>query len=131
MPCADAVTPTTARISSSAAPGLPPGNVENSLCSVPLPTVPVYVLPKIILGLFGAIHNISVYFYATFVVFVPARIRLLKLDDSAPNTDRHGLRPVTCAQLLHDVFDVNLDRLFGNKELLGNVAVSVSARDLA
>jgi hypothetical protein len=42
MPSVAAVGPTTARINSRAAPGLPPGNVENSLCSVPLPTVPVY-----------------------------------------------------------------------------------------
>jgi len=36
-PCAEAMAPTTTRIRSSADPGLPPGNVENSLCSVILP----------------------------------------------------------------------------------------------
>jgi hypothetical protein len=36
-PCAVAMAPTTTRIKSSADPGLPPGNVENSLCSVVLP----------------------------------------------------------------------------------------------
>ena len=36
-PCAEAMAPTTTRINSSAVPGLPPGNVENSLCSDVLP----------------------------------------------------------------------------------------------
>jgi hypothetical protein len=36
-PCAEAIAPTTTLINNSAVPGLPPGNVENSLCSEVLP----------------------------------------------------------------------------------------------
>src|SRR5579862_3201468 len=39
-PCAEAIAPTTTRINNSAVPGLPPGNVENSLCSLGLPDNP-------------------------------------------------------------------------------------------
>ena len=33
----------------------------------------------------------------------------LQLDNSAAHSDRNRLRPVTGAQLVHNVFDVNLD----------------------
>jgi hypothetical protein len=34
------------------------------------------------------------------------------MDDSAPYRDRHSLRAITGSQLLHNVLDVDLDRLF-------------------
>jgi hypothetical protein len=54
----------------------------------------------------------------------------LELDDSAANADGHCLRAIACSQLLHDVLDVNLYCFFGDEELLSDVSIPVSARDL-
>lgn len=54
----------------------------------------------------------------------------LQFDDSAAEPNRYGLRPVTCPQLFHDVFDVNLDRFFGNEKLFRDVAIPVSPGNL-
>ena len=54
----------------------------------------------------------------------------LELDDSPPDRDRDGFRPVAGSELLHDVLDVDLDRLFGDEQVLGDVPVPVPSRDL-
>src|SRR5688572_29059310 len=55
--------------------------------------------------------------------------RELQLDDAAPHADGDGVGAVAGPQFLHDVLDVDLDRLFRDEELLGDVAVPVPARD--
>jgi len=54
----------------------------------------------------------------------------LEVNDAAANADRNRLGSIVGAQFFHDVFDVHFDRLFSNKELFRDVAVSVPARDL-
>src|SRR5262249_39996011 len=53
-----------------------------------------------------------------------------ELDDPATYSNGNGLGAITCAQLLHKVFDVHLHCLFGDKELLGDVALAITARNL-
>ena len=53
-----------------------------------------------------------------------------KLNDSALHGDSDRLRPVAGSKLLHDVFDVNFDGLFGDKEPFGDVAIAVAATNL-
>src|SRR5262245_4383617 len=58
------------------------------------------------------------------------RVFRLELDDAAPEGDGHRLRAVAGSELAHDVLDVHLDRLFGDEEALGDVAVAVAAGDM-
>ena len=53
------------------------------------------------------------------------------MNDSAADTDGHGLSPVAGAEFLHDVLDVNFDCFFGDEELVADIAISVAARDFA
>ena len=39
--------------------------------------------------------------------------------------------PIARAQLFHDVLEVTLDRLFGDKEPLGDIAIPISFGDVA
>src|SRR5215475_13035178 len=55
----------------------------------------------------------------------------LKLDDAAANGNSNRLRAVLRAELVHDVFDVDLDRLFGDKQDISDVLISVAAGNLA
>src|SRR5262249_410162 len=50
----------------------------------------------------------------------------LQLDDSAPYSDRHCLRAITSAKLLHDVLHVSLYGLRGDVEALANIAIASS-----
>src|SRR5262249_15377957 len=50
----------------------------------------------------------------------------LQLDDSAPYGDRHCLRSVTGAKLLHDVLHVSLYGLHRDAEALANIAIAIS-----
>src|SRR5271156_306020 len=54
-----------------------------------------------------------------------------QLDDAAADADRNSLRAVARAELIHDVFDVDLDSLFGDKKLLRDVPIPVSAGNVA
>src|SRR3954466_5337280 len=51
-------------------------------------------------------------------------------NDSAADRDRHGAGAIAGAQLLHDVLDVHLDRLLGDEQPLGDVAIPVAAGDV-
>ena len=53
------------------------------------------------------------------------------VDDTATDADRDRLRPVLCAQLVHDVADVRLDRVFGDstKAAHADVAVAITLGD--
>src|SRR5712691_9636720 len=53
-----------------------------------------------------------------------------ELDNSAPHGDRHGLSAISRAELFDDVFDVNLDSLFGDEKAFGNVLVTIAAGDV-
>ncbi len=57
------------------------------------------------------------------------RLRPFQLNDSATQADRNRLGAITSAQLLHDVLDVNLDRLLRDEEFLRNVPIPVPADD--
>src|SRR5262245_40482753 len=54
----------------------------------------------------------------------PAGSDALQVDDSAAQRNGHGLGPVICPRFLHDVLRVHLDRAFGDKETIGDVAFS-------
>src|SRR6266700_3853093 len=53
-----------------------------------------------------------------------------ELDNAAAHTDCDRLSAIACAQLLHYVFDVDLNGLFRDEQLFGNVTVTVAACDL-
>ena len=55
---------------------------------------------------------------------------LSQLDDSSPHRDCNCLSTIASAKFLHDVFDVNLDSLFGDEESFCDVAIPVTARDM-
>src|SRR5271170_7628912 len=52
------------------------------------------------------------------------------MNNSALHRDGNRLGSVAGPKLFHDVFDVDLDRLFGDEEPFTNVAVTVAATDL-
>lgn len=53
----------------------------------------------------------------------------LHLDNPAADGDSQGLRAMCRAKFLHDVLDMNLDRLFRNEETVGNFTVSIALGD--
>ena len=53
----------------------------------------------------------------------PAQPAGNQLNDAPPHRDRNGLRAVAGAELVRDVLHVNLDGLFGDRELLRDVAI--------
>ena len=53
-----------------------------------------------------------------------------KLDNSTPRSNGDGLRSVPGSQLVHDVFHMNFDSLFGYLEQLGYITIFVSGGDL-
>src|SRR5262249_29071993 len=55
---------------------------------------------------------------------------LSELNDPATHSNGDGLGTIRCPQFLHDVFDVNLHRFFGDEELLGDVTVAVTISNL-
>ena len=50
----------------------------------------------------------------------------LQVNDAAPDADGHGLRAILRTELVHDVPDVDLDGLFGDREALADVPVAVA-----
>src|SRR5579863_10159284 len=76
------------------------------------------------------------FFDTTKVVFrctsggVPPGLGGLQMNNAPADGDRNCLGAVVRAQLLHDVFDVNLDRPFRNEETLGYVTVTVALSNL-
>ena len=56
---------------------------------------------------------------------------ILQVDDSPTQADGNRLGPVTGAQFIHDVFDMDLDRFLGDEELLRDVPIAVSPGNLA
>src|SRR5690348_11803677 len=56
-------------------------------------------------------------------------VKNLHLNQAATQSDGHGLCPVARTQLFHDVLHVDLYRLFGNEEAIGDIAVSISPAD--
>src|SRR6266550_2332352 len=59
------------------------------------------------------------------------RERRLKVDDSAANGNCNSLRAIACPQLLHDVLDMNFNRLFGDEQFSADVTVAVPFGDLS
>src|ERR1700683_3684125 len=56
---------------------------------------------------------------------------LLQLNKSAARGDRHGMRPIASAKFFHDALEVNLHCFFGDEELLPDIPIPISFRDLA
>ena len=52
------------------------------------------------------------------------------MDDTAFKGNGNCLRPITCSQFLHDVFNVNLDGLLGDEQSIGNIAVAIASGNL-
>jgi hypothetical protein len=50
----------------------------------------------------------------------------LEVDDAAANTDGDGLCTIFRAELVHDVFDVDLHGLFRDRQALANVPIAVA-----
>ena len=50
----------------------------------------------------------------------------LEVDDPSAHTDADGVGAITRVQFPHDMFDVNFDGLFGDKEFFGDIPVSIS-----
>lgn len=120
--------PTAARNISRPIPGLPPGKVENNLCSGLLPlgltTVTVHNHARIAETLHRGI------FSYLFLGIGFCGFPCLQFNDSAPKSNRDRLRTIICSELVHDVLDVHLYGLFCNRELLRNVPIPVSFGNL-
>jgi len=54
----------------------------------------------------------------------------LKVNETTPRRDRHGMGPIARAQFFHDVLEVHFDRLFGDKEPLRDIAIPISTADV-
>src|SRR5437868_10860904 len=131
-----AVSPTAVRNSSRPTPGFPPGNVEkNSYCrpylldlrrsssSAPVCRVTVATEKRIP-------RNRHLFIPLLWSGRGSGGLRRSQLDDAATYGNGYRLRAITGPQLLHDVFDMNLDGLFRDEELFGNVAISIPAGDV-
>ena len=55
----------------------------------------------------------------------------LQLDDSSLHADRCGLRSIVSTQLGKDGFNSTLDGFFGDRELVGDLLISIASRDQA
>jgi hypothetical protein len=53
------------------------------------------------------------------------------VNESAARADRHNICPIGRPQLSHDVLDVKLNRLFHDKESLGDIAIPRAFGDVA
>src|SRR5216683_1099618 len=130
IPAAAAERPTAARNSSRPTPGLPPGNVEYSLCSANLPGAHKETGQLKVRGYARRLKShIAESFCTTFEVLVlcfACRIDFLELDDSAMHGNRDCLCTVAGAEFFHDVLDVDLDGFFGDKKLVGNISIAVA-----
>jgi hypothetical protein len=49
-----------------------------------------------------------------------------ELNNAAAHADGDGLRKIGCAELFQDVFNVDFYRFFGDEELVGDVAISIT-----
>src|SRR5271157_685793 len=54
----------------------------------------------------------------------------LELYDAAAHSDSDRLGAITGSELFHNVLDVDLNCLFGDEQFIGDVPVTISARDL-
>ena len=54
----------------------------------------------------------------------------LEVDDPSAYTDGDGVGAITRVQFLHDVFDVNFDGLFRDKEFFSDIPVPISIGNL-
>jgi len=127
MASAAAVSPTAARSSSRPTPGQRAGKVEKSRCRcAPSPEEVV------------CSHGTSRELVANHqrlahppnpIVVLRYPTRGSQLDDAPPNRDGDRLGTVARAELVHDVLHVHLDRLFRNRQLVGDIAIAVAAGD--
>src|ERR1700733_15882158 len=81
-------------------------------------------------------HYCVISIHPTMLLKSPSRLksalrRPLELDDPSPDSNGNRLRAGAGAQFLHDVLDVNLDRLFGDVKARRDVAIPVATRDVA
>jgi hypothetical protein len=54
----------------------------------------------------------------------------LQLDDAAPGGERHRLREIVGAQLVHDAFHMGLDGFLGDEQFRADLPIPVPRRDL-
>src|SRR5579864_2159248 len=114
------------RNSSRPAPGHPSGNAENILSSGGL-------LHNCVQSRSLA-HKMNPYcsesFRTTFEVGLDGRGFGLELNNSPAHSDGDRLRAITGAELFHDVFDMHLHSLLGDKEFVRDIPVTISAGNL-
>src|SRR5712671_946231 len=104
------------RRSSRPRPGQPSGNAENSRCNPLL--LAARSRPSSEAQNEHSRRNRDAnpcnmeYRVTTIVVEEAAALLFLQLDDAAAHRDRDGLGAIAGIEFFHDVFDVDLDRLF-------------------
>ena len=52
------------------------------------------------------------------------------MDYPAAYSDRDSFGAVAGSEFFHDVLNMSFDRFFGDEEERGNIAISISSRDL-
>ena len=95
-------------------PGQPPGNVEYSLCKPCLLRLGSIGQPRRKTNNCHRKRNPKARnLVVTLSKYSPVQgVRFSQMDDATAHRDGHGLRSVAGPQLLHNVLDMDLDRLF-------------------
>src|ERR1700691_5447504 len=104
-------------------PGHPDGKAEKSLCSLGLPGTESAPSMRLASMSWNWTPRSSAFFSPLSASRVARDGKDLQLYDSAPDSDGDGLSAIARPELLHDVLDMSLHRLFGDKEERCYVAV--------
>ena len=118
--------PTTRRIRSNPVPGQPPANVEyRRRKDAPFRTT---FLSSAVLKPHRTPKRVrsSLFRVLGFETWAASWGWNLQLDDPSLQTDHRRLGPVVGAQLGENVLDSPLDRLLGDRQLIGNLLIGIS-----
>ena len=74
--------------------------------------------------------TIPVSSYATFGEYVWLESDALKADDPAADADRHRVRAIVRAELLHQMLDVHLHGLFRDEQPIADGPIAVTSGNL-
>src|SRR5271168_437090 len=61
----------------------------------------------------------------------PNEVGRLEMNDAAPDTDRHGLRPIPRTQFFQNMAEVRFDGIFGDGKPSPDIPVTTSVGDLS
>src|SRR5262245_13712260 len=56
---------------------------------------------------------------------------LLDIEQASSQADDDGMGPVVCLQFIHDVFDVEVDGCFGDREEVGDLLIAMAVANEA